>query len=110
MGKGSPLLWCIRASQKNAVRDIIFRGIQDGNCQISAIVLLPKAKSTHEEYFAEFFSDDGPYLEFVSLKDERILNKMRRNKKKTREMQQRKVVVRVNRLGLKKKLKSDNIN
>lgn len=109
-GKGRHYFDALEQAKKNAVRDIIFRGIQDGNCQISAIVLLPKVKSTHEEYFAEFFSDDGPYLEFVSLKDERILNKMRRNKKKTREMQQRKVVVRVNRLGLKKKLKSDNIN
>ena len=45
-GKGRHYFDALEQAKKNAVRDIIFRGIQDGNCQISAIVLLPKAKST----------------------------------------------------------------
>jgi hypothetical protein len=49
-------------------------------------------------------------MQFVSLKDERIGNKLKRNVKKSEDMQQRKVIVRVDRLGLKKKLKEDNIN
>ncbi len=106
-GKGRHYFDATEQAKKNAVRDIIFRGLRDGNCQIDAIIFTPKPKN--EVYFAEFFADRGSYLEFVSLQDERIVNKVRRNIKRTREMQQRKVIVRVNRLALKKKLKADKI-
>ena len=43
------------------------------------------------------------------MKDEKIVNKVSRNAKKGKEMQQRMVVVRVNRAGIKKYLKENNI-
>ena len=67
------------------------------------------AEKKHEEYFATFFSDDGPYKEFVSLKDEQIKHKIKREKKKTDVSVTKSVIVRVNRLALKKKLVADNI-
>ena len=73
------------------------------------MIISPNAESKYEEYFAVFFTDEGPYIEFVSLQDERLANKFRRNKKKGKEMQQRMVVVRVDRLALKKRLQREQI-
>ena len=99
-------------AEKNAVNTVIFKGIKIGvgDCNKSPLILSANAESKYEEYFAAFFKDNGPYLQFVSLKDESVGNKAKRNVKKSQEMQQRKVVVRVNRLGLKNKFKEDNIN
>lgn len=99
-------------AKKNAVMAVIFKGIKIGvgDCNNSPIILSSNAQSRYEEYFAAFFKDNGPYMQYVSLKDERIGNKIKRNVKKSEEMQQRKVVVRVDRLGIKKKLQEDNIN
>ena len=110
-GKGRNIFDATEQAKKNAVRDVMLRGVKEGEgeCSRDALIISPKAESKYEEYFAAFFTDDGPYLEFVSLKDERILNKVKRNVKRSKEMQQRMVVVRVNRLALKKKLKEDKI-
>jgi hypothetical protein len=99
-------------AKKNAVSAVIFKGIKIGvgDCNKSPLLLTPNAEKKYEDYFASFFADNGPYMAYVSLKDEKILNKPKRNAKKSNQMQQRMVVVRVNRLALKKKLESDNIN
>jgi hypothetical protein len=98
-------------AKKNAVHAVIFKGIKIGvgNCNQTALVLDPNAQQKYEDYFANFFADDGPYLQYVSMKDERIKKKVKRNAQKTKEMQQRMVVVRVDRLAIKKKLEADNI-
>jgi hypothetical protein len=99
-------------AKKNAAMAVIFKGIKIGvgDCNKSPLVLSSDAQNKYEEYFGVFFKDNGPYMQYVSLKDERIGNKVKRNVKKSEDMQQRKVIVRVDRLGLKKKLKEDNIN
>ncbi len=99
-------------AKKNAVMAVIFKGIKIGvgDCNKSPLLLSFNSESKYEDYFASFFKDNGPYMQYVSLKDERIGNKIKRNVKKSEEMQQRKVVVRVDRLGIKKKLQGDNIN
>jgi hypothetical protein len=111
-GKGRNYKDATEQAKKNAVRDVILRGIKagDGGCNRDPLIISPKAESRYEDYFAVFFADGGEYLEFVSTKDERVRNKVKRNKKKTKQMQQRMVVVRVDRLALKKKLKEDAIN
>lgn len=111
-GKGRNYWDAAEQAKKNAVYAIILKGVKDGNggCNREPILFSASPEVQHEEYFANFFKDDGPYLKFVSLKDEKLANKLDRNAKKSKEMQQRMVVVRVDRLGLKKKLKEDNIN
>ena len=98
-------------AKKNAVQAVIFKGIKIGvgDCNATPLLFTPNAEKKYETYFASFFADKGPYLEFVSLKDEKIANKVNRNAKKSNQMQQRMVVVRVNRLALKKRLELDNI-
>ena len=98
-------------AKKNAVLAVLFKGIKIGvgNCNSDALVISPNGQEKYEDFFGLFFKDNGPYMQFVSLKDERIGNKLKRNVKKSEEMQQRKVVVRVDRLGLKRYLKENNI-
>jgi len=111
-GKGRNYLDASEQAKKNAVRDVIFNGIKDGNesCQKGAILIGARPEEKYEDYFATFFADEGEYLKYVSLKDERIVNKVKRDAKKAEEFQQRMVVVRVNRQALKKKLAEDKIN
>jgi len=110
-GKGRHYWDAAEQAKKNAVSAVIFKGIREGNggCSRNPILFNSSAKELNEEYFAKFFSDNGPYSEFVSLKDERIMTKVKRESKKSKRVQQRLVVVRVDRLGLKNKLKEDGI-
>ena len=110
-GKGRNYWDAAEQAKKNAVNAILFTGIKEGNggCSRDPILLSSSIRELQQDYFANFFSDDGPYTEYVSMKDERIMNKVKRNRKKSKRMQQRQVVVRVDKLGLKKRLKEDEI-
>ncbi len=110
-GKGRNYRDASEQAKKNAVYSVIFKGIKEGNggCNRDPLLLSSSPEIKYEEYFARFFADGGPYLEFVSLEDERISKKLKRDAKKSKNVQQRMVIVRVDRLGLKMRLKSDNI-
>jgi len=98
-------------AMKNAVHAVVFKGIKIGvgGCNSSPLILTPRAQEKYEDYFAIFFADKGPYKAFVSLKDETVKNKADRNVKDSKQAEQRMVVVRVERLKLKKQLEKDNI-
>lgn len=110
-GKGRNYWDAAEQAKKNAVYAVLFKGIKDGNggCNSDPLLISASPEVIHEEYFASFFADGGAYTDFVSMRDERIGGKINRNAKKSKEMQQRMVVVRVNRLALKKKLESEKI-
>jgi hypothetical protein len=110
-GKGRNYADASEQAKKNAVMAVIFQGVKNGSneCSRDPLILNPNTRTTKEDYFDEFFKDNGEYLKYVSLKDEKVSNKVKRNSKKAEEFQQRKVVVRVDRSALKKRLKSDNI-
>ena len=110
-GNGRNRLDAVEQAKKNAVRDVIFKGIHNGksDCSRSAILLEPNAQQRHQEYFYGFFADNGPYKDFVSMKDERIFDKVKRDKKKARESVTNGVVIRVLVYEIKKKLIEDGI-
>lgn len=110
-GKGRNYWDAAEQAKKNAVNAILFTGIKEGNggCSRDPLILSSSVRELKQDYFAVFFADNGPYKDYVSLKDERIMNKIKRNAKKSKVMQQRQVVVRVDKIGLKKKLKEDGI-
>jgi hypothetical protein len=110
-GKGRNKSDASEQAKKEAVRAVIFKGIKSGNggCETEALIINPNLERIHEDYFGIFFADDGPYLQFVSLKDESIKNKIKRKKQKDDNLQQRMVVVNVQRLALKRKLTEDKI-
>lgn len=58
-------------AMKNAVWAILFDGIRDGvaGCNMRPLLTEVNAHERHEDYFNAFFSDDGEYKKYVTLKD-----------------------------------------
>jgi len=99
-------------AKKNAVRDVIFKGILDGSdeCKVKPLVPEVNAEEKYEDYFAKFFKDGGEYKNFVSLKDERIPRHIyRKRDSRNQDQSTYSVVVRVLRKDLEQKLINDNI-
>jgi hypothetical protein len=101
----------VEQAKKNAVRDVIFRGVREGrqDCNQKPLVFEVNAQEKYEDYFNRFFADGAGYREFISLKDERIFDKLKRDKQRTSESVTHGVIVRVLRSELKQKLIQDGI-
>lgn len=110
-GNGRNRADAVEQAKKNAVRDVIFKGIIEGkqDCNQKPIVFEINAQEKYEDYFNDFFADGGEYKNFISLKDERIFDKISRDRKKTSESVTNGILVRVLRAELKKKLITDSI-
>jgi hypothetical protein len=111
-GKGRYWPDAAEQAKKNAVKDVIFKGILDGNneCKVKALLMEVNAEEKYESYFSAFFKDGGEYKNFVSLKDERIPRHIiRKRDSRTKDQSTYSVVVRVLRKDLEEKLINDNI-
>ncbi len=110
-GNGRNRVDAVEQAKKNAVRDILFNGISEGksDCNRAPLLLELNAQRKHEDYFNIFFADGGEYKNFVSLRDERIFDKISRDKKGARESITHGIVVRVLRSELKQKLITEGI-
>ena len=110
-GDGRNRTDAVEQAKKKAVREVILKGVSNGksDCQMRPIVPEVNADVKYESYFAKFFKDGGEYTFYVSLADERILNKILRDRTKGRKQVKNSVVVRVDVLKLKEKLRTDNI-
>jgi len=110
-GNGRNRFDAIEQAKKNAVRDVLLSGISEGksDCNSVPILLEVNAKQKHENYFNNFFADGGVYINYVSLKDERIGQKVKRDRKLARESVTQGLVVRVLRAELKQKMIADGI-
>ncbi len=110
-GNGRNRLDAVEQAKKNALRDVIFRGILEGkqDCNQKPLVFEVNAQEKYEDYFNLFFTDGGEYRNFISLRDERIGDKLNRDRKKTAESVTNGLILRVLRSDLKVKLISDKI-
>jgi len=110
-GNGRNRWDAIEQAKKNAVKDVLFNGIYEGKqeCEKRPVVAEVNAQQKYETYFNKFFADDGEYKNFVSLKDERIGQKVSRDRKGARQSVTHGVVVRVLRAELKQKMIEDGI-
>ena len=110
-GNGRNRFDAIEQAKKNAVRDVIFKGISDGKdgCNKRPVLGEVNARQKYEDYFNAFFTDEGKYLNFISLKDERIDLKLIRDRKAGRKSISHSIVVRVDRPGLKQQFIKDKI-
>lgn len=101
----------IEQAKKNAVRDVLFKGIMEGkqDCEKRPLVPEVNADKKYEDYFNKFFIDGGEYKNYISLKDERLGIRIIGDRKATREGVTFSVVVRVKRSELKQKLITDGI-
>jgi hypothetical protein len=101
----------IEQAKKNAVRDVLFNGIYEGNqdCEKRPVVSEVNAMQKYDTYFNKFFADEGEYKNFISLKEERIGQKVSRDRKGAGQSVTQGVVVLVLRAALKQKMIEDEI-
>lgn len=65
-GSGPDIANAIKEAQKNAVSDVIFKGVPGvGNYMGKPIVNEVNARERYAEYFDRFFADGGEYQKFV---------------------------------------------
>jgi len=61
-------------AQRKAVEEVIFNGVQsvsDGLPDLKPLCFNMNAREQHEQYFRAFFQDNGPWKQYVSLRDKR---------------------------------------
>ena len=105
-GKGKNKADAIEQAKKNAVRDILFKGINagSGECSQRPLVREVNAQEKYSYYFNPFFKDKGIY-NFVKL-DEKHLSRI---KSANNTQENWGIVVTVDRAGLQQQLINDNI-
>ena len=111
-GTGRNRFDAVAQAKKNAVRDVLFKGITKGSQECNPRPLIPEvnAETKYEDYFFKFFSDKiGTYKEFTSARDERLDNTIFRSRKGGDKTSTYSVVVRVLRSELRQKLIADGI-
>ena len=110
-GNGRNRSDAVEQAKKNAVRDIIFHGLVEGkqDCKQKPLIFEVNAEEKYEDYFNKFFADGGEFKNYISLRDERLLDKLDRDRKKGRGSITNGFIVRVLRSELKVKLIADGI-
>lgn len=95
-------------AMKNAVYAVVFSGIRDGaqGCNLRPLVTEVNARERYDEYFNIFFSDNGEYKNYVSLRDTKRRSADRSKDKLGYNYE---MTVRVLRSELKERLKRDNV-
>ena len=95
-------------AMKNAVWAVIFDGVIDGaeGCNMRPLVTEANAREHYQEYFDRFFADNGPYKEYVSLRDTK---KRSGGKAKNKTGYSYDLTVRVLRSELEARLRHDNV-
>ena len=102
----------VKQARKIAVHDVIFKGITKGVKVPDPRPLVPEvnAERKHADYFNRFFSDKrAVYQGYAIAKDERIADRIFRDKALSSEGVTYKVTVRVLRSELKERLIEDGI-
>lgn len=107
-GAGSNKADAVEQARKNALRDVIFKGVTAGSsgCSSRPLILEVNAQEKYEFYFNKFFADGGEYEKYATSEDE---NKTSRIKAKNSTQTNYGVVVRVKRAELRQHLIDDNI-
>lgn len=98
----------IEQVKKQAVYDVIFKGIRSNGmgCDMRPLVPEANAREKYEDYFNKFFRDNGDYLNYVSMNDTKSGSK---TKSKSKLGVKYGIIVRIDRTQLKARLKKDNI-
>lgn len=76
-GDGNTKKDAIEQAMKQAVHDVIFKGIIKGTSGSDArpLILEANAEDKYRNYFDKFFADGGEYLHYVNMKDEKSNSK-----------------------------------
>jgi len=98
----------VEQCKKNAVHDVIFKGIHSGNggCNTKALITEVNATEKYEYYFNIFFKDGGEYQKYISMEDSRSFTKKRERRHSQVKYN---ITVRVLRSELQERLIADGI-
>lgn len=98
----------LEQAQKNAVKEVIFKGIRTGSkeCEMRPLIYEVNAEEKYQYYFNIFFKDDGDYKQYVTMEDRRPLTNKKEN---TKTQVKYGVTVRVLRAELLQRLINDKI-
>lgn len=105
-GQGSSRNAAVEQAKRQAVYDIIFKGVTKGQCNFKPLLFEVNARERYQAYFDHFFSDQGDFVRFVKM-DATKMGSGVKAKSQTRNSYA--LVVRVLRADLEKKLIEDNI-
>lgn len=110
-GNGRNRWDAVAQAKKNAVHDVLFRGIIEGkpDCDKRPVVPEVNAREKYADFFDRFFADGGEYEKYISLKDERLWSKISRDRKGARQSVTHGVVLRVLRRELRQKMQDEGI-
>lgn len=106
-GQGKDKNEAIDMALRNAVSDVLFKGITGGTakCDKRPVMLEVNARERYAYYFDQFFAPKGAYTKFVTLHE----NRTSRIKAQSTTLQAYGVVVSVNRSALRQQLITDGI-
>ena len=107
-GKGKDKADALEQARKNALYDVIFKGVKQGEGTFNARPLIYEvnAETKYEYYFNKFFADGGEYTTYATLEDE---NRRARMVAKGKAQENWSTVIRVKRSELKQRLIDDGI-
>ncbi len=111
-GKGANKMDAVEQAKKNAVRDVLFKGIRNGKseCNQRPVLGAVNVQENNENYFNKFFADGGEFTKYVNYKDQSNNQPtVSRNRKGAGEEVAYGVIVRVLRAELKQKMMTDKI-
>ena len=105
-GTGSNLADAVEQAKKQALKDVMFKGITKGksDCNQMPLVIEVNADEKYEDYWFKFFADGGLYTKFTSHEDGKYLKKLKAGEQVTYG-----VTIRLKRQELKKQLLEDKI-
>ncbi len=71
-GFGKTKKECEISALKKAVKDVVFKGILDGNpsCKQPPILTKVNAEKEYQSFFETFLSDDGKYINYAEINGE----------------------------------------
>ncbi len=74
MGTGRNKIDAFEQAKKQAVYDVLFKGITKGNTDYNMRPVMTEvnARQRHQDYFDSFFKDGGEYHKYVTMQDRRI--------------------------------------
>ena len=81
-GYGKNRWIAIEDAKKNALREIIFKGLLKGGteCNTNPIISELNAEERYQNYFSKFFSSSGIYKSYISNENEPLRKKIFRKK------------------------------
>ena len=107
-GTGKNKAQAMENAKKNAVRAVLFEGINagTGDCNRKPLIFGVNAEEKYEQYFNRFFADGGAYKAFTSMTDEKRTSRL---KSTNSAIESWGIVVRVDRAALRQRLIDDGI-